>query len=406
MILFYKQSLRFCFFISSFVLLFHKANAFVEVYSIFGPQEFETINNPSQIDGEYYSDLLAYRHSLKSDYKFLNSKQAYDLYVGSVSSTRFAIQQRLKLNQEISKKLNFDLVYIDRENLEEGREQFLIGLTYSLFDGVGLSSYTSLFSNKEDNNVGFSLNLSFNSKSKLKFFVNLIDFDFNKRNEIGAKDEQRPMHYGFLGSWQSDFFQFIEYYFYKNSNIVRNFSLTDQQYIFEETRLGFRGRKKLKSDFYLNFDIDAFESEEGLFSTIAPDPVTDSRWSKKGYRFLTQIEWSRVILGVEHNYRYWSSSLGRVKHLNYMPHIWYNIPIGGTSLIPKSIDLGLEASIHDAEGLRELRSETDSNSDLNSRLNLKLYYEFSPTALLNLLLSADLDDWSWEGGVGQFQILF
>ncbi len=395
-------------FFLSFLFYPFSSFAFVEMYSLFGPEEQETINGPGRIDSEYYSDLLAFRQSLNNDFAFLKANNAYDIYVGSVSSTQFAIQQRLKLNQQISEKLFFDLAYIERENLEEGRKQFISGLTYKFSDFFSASSYTSLFANKDQNDIGFAGNFNLTKAHKFRLFINLIDFGFNERNQIEAKDQKKPLHFGIYGQWTNQALEFFEYYLFQNTSVIRDFTQVDQRYTFDETRLGFRGKKKITQKYKFNFDFDFFNGKEGQFALTTPDPVIDIEWNRSGLRFLNQIAFDNVIFGLEYNYRYWSSTNGHIQHSNLMPHLWYNIRLKQTLLIvPQSLDLGLETSIHEGQGPENLRSDTDKNSDLNSRLNIKLYYEFSKTAILNLLLSADLDDgFSWEGGGGQFQILF
>jgi hypothetical protein len=255
--------------------------------------------------------------------------------------------------------------------------------------------------------MGMAINFDLNPAHQLRLFVNRVDFSFNERNEIEAEDQKTPLHFGLYGRWLSDNFRFFEYYLYQNSSIVRDFTQIDERYVFEETRLGFRGKQKITKNYDYNFDLDFFQGEEGRLQLSAPDPVNDVNWSRTGLRSLHQLESGPLIAGVEYNYRYWSSDAGSVQHSNIMPHVWYNIRFKDTVLLPQSIDLGLETSFHEAQGPVDLRSLADADSDINSRFNLRLYFEFSKTAILNLLLSADLDDnFSWEGGGGQFQILF
>jgi hypothetical protein len=86
--------------------------AFIESYSLFGTQESNTINTPDQIGSEYYSDILAFRNTINSDFNFFKATNAYDIHLGSLDSKQFAIQQRFKLKQSISEKLFFDLDFL------------------------------------------------------------------------------------------------------------------------------------------------------------------------------------------------------------------------------------------------------------------------------------------------------
>lgn len=384
------------------------AKAFVENYSFFGSEEERDINGPQNIDGEYYSDLFAFRLNVSHDFNFLNSTNAYDMYVGSISSKKFATQQRLKLHHKISKKLFFDLVYLEKENFEEARKQFMSGLTFQFLDGFSVSAYTSLNSDKSKNDVGVSINMNTHQNHQIKLFANLVDFDFSKRNDVDAQDHKKPMNIGLSGVWLGEKMQYLQYYIFQNTSVERESLSLNEKYIFEELRYGLRGKKRFTKDWDINFDFEGFTGKEGRFSTVSYDPNTDVIWNREGLRFLGQFESLKTIWGLEYNYRHWSADQGSITHSNVMPHVWYKMLLNQNALIlPHNIDLGLEASFHKASGPVSLRSSTDKDSDINSRFNLRLHYKFSETAFLNLLLSADLDDkFSWEGGGGQFQTLF
>lgn len=396
--------------LSILFLFFHlQAHAFTEAYSLFNQQEFATINRPELVDGEYYSDQLAFRHSLINDYNFLTSKNAFDLYVGSISSKQFTSEKRLKLAQDISPHIQFDLVYIEKENFELARQQFLTGLTFKLSQVISLSTYAGLFYDKDKNDIGAALNFKINSIHTIRFFINQADFDFNARNAVKAEDKKSSTNYGVVGTVLTEDFEFLQYYAFKNTPLVRDFLDEEIRYNFEETRVGLRGRKQLstKNDF-LNFDVEFFQRSEGQFAITTPDPTNDQNWDVLGYRVLGQWQRDVIIVGLEHNYRKWESQDGGgvVRHNNWMPHIWYGWRWPSHTYFPSGLDLGLEGSFHLASGEQNLRSKTDEDEAFNGRFNLRTYFDFSKTAKLNLLLSLDLDDLSWEGGGGQFQILF
>jgi hypothetical protein len=381
--------------------------AFMESYYLFGSDEFQTLNGPKKIDGEYYSDLLAFRLTSSLNNDFVKATQAYDIYVGSINSKQFAIQQRLKIQQSIGKKLNFELGYIEKENFEEGRQQLFSGLNYDLFEKFNFGFRTSLFSQKDQNDFGVYTDVLFSESHKIKFFLNFTDFGFNKRNELNAKDLKSPLQYGILGQIIKDQNLYLEYYLFQNSQVDRQFTDTDLVYTFEDIRLGLRGQKKVNTN-YLNFDLELFKGKEGLTNISVPDPLVDEFYDRSGGRILFQVQTLKWIYGIEGNIRSWTNFEDQVvKHLNFMPHIWYKVLSPSKYLlIPKDFDLGLETSVHKAEGLKSLRAKTDENNDLNSRFNVRLNYNLSENAKLNFLLSADLDEFSWEGGGGQFQILF
>ncbi len=384
-----------------------KSYGFIESYSLFGSQEEKVINGPELIDGEYYSDVLAFRNPLIKDYNFSKATNAYDIYLGSISSKQFAIQQRLKLSQKINDFIKFDLVYINKENFEIAREQFLPGLTFAITNNLSLSAYTSLYSYKDQNDLGVSGEIKFSKNHRLNLFLNSADFGFNQRNQVNAKDKSSPLNYGLNGSWLNENFEFLNYYAYINKPLEREFLDSNQTYVFDEKRLGFRGRIKTTANYYLNFDLDLSQGREGLYSSSVPDPVNDKIFDRTSVTTLQQLETLFWIVGYEYNYRYWQSPQGNVQHSNFLPHIWYKIATNSRSYLPTNIDLGLETSLNSGQGNKDLRSVSDQNEDINSRFNLRLVYEISENSTINFLLSADIDDkFSWEGGGGQFNIYF
>lgn len=384
-----------------------KAYGFIESYSLFGSEEAKIVNGPDVIDGEYYSDILAFRNQLLKDYNFMKATNAYDIYLGSISSKQFAIQQRLKVNQKLSDHIYFDLIYINKENFEIAREQFLTGLSYNISQRLSLSFYTSLYSFKDQNDIGISGEFKISNNHKLRLFINSADFGFNQRNQVNAQDNSRPFNIGLDGQWINDNFEFINYYVFINTLVEREFLDLNQIYIFDEKRSGFRGRMKLSSVNYFNFDLDFSQGREGLFSSNIPDPVNDKLYDRSSFTILNQVETLNWIFGYEYNYRYWQSDQGNIQHSNFLPHVWYKITTNSKSYLPTNIDLGLESSLHSAKGNKSLRSISDENEALNSRFNLRLIYKISENSTLNFLLSADLDDkFSWEGGGGQFNVYF
>jgi hypothetical protein len=389
-----KVSLVFIF----FLIWANQAHAFVDQFLFFDDREISEINRASLIDGEYYSDVLAYRLSSNNQLKFFQSKEAYDISVGSMNSTQFISQQRLKLDKEITKKLHFNLFYAEKDDFELLRSHLLPGLRYEINKTWFLSASTSLFSEKSQNDLRFAVGYGINPFHKISFFYTLTDFSFNERTRTNNKNLKATNSFGIIGRVSSDASEFMEYYLIRNTELNRLLSDSGSIYTFQETRLGIRGIKALRS-FKINYEIDLFDGKEGLLSGQSDQPV-----ERSGARILSQVQRVRWIFGLEYNYRSWRETAGNVHHRNYMPHLWYHLPLGSKL---ESIDLGLESSIHEARGDLSLRKDSDQeDSVVNSRFNLRLNFPFSKKAFLNLLLSLDLDDGSWEGGGGQFQMIF
>lgn len=376
-----------------------EGNAFVEQYFFFDDREIGFTNDSSRIDGEYYSDQLTFKLRLEDQLKFFKSEEAYDLYVGSLSSQDFTTQQRLKLNKQINDRLSFQLAFAKKENFELARSQLVVGLSYLILPKLTVSAYTSLFSEKSNNDLGTALNYELNKKHKISLFYTLPDFSFNERTRSTSLNTQSGSQLGLIGRFAPSENEFLEYYVFRNSPLKRTFPEESRTYEFSEFRTGARGILSFLSFSKLNFEFEHFKGDEGFF-TFEENETVD----REGLRSLVQVETASWIVGLEHNFRRWRQNTGTVFHRNFMPHIWYRPRVEN---ILKYVDFGLEASIHRATGPRALRAESDSaNSDANTRFNTRLNFPFSKTSFLNIMLSLDLDDGSWEGGGGQFQMLF
>lgn len=385
-----------------------KAKALMEPYLFFSDEEAETINGPINMNSEYYSDYRTFQQPFNLHDKFLRSENAFDLGVGSLNSKRFLNRKRLKLNQDITKRLSFKLFYVEREDFEERRRNFLFGLGYQLNDWLELNAYGSLFYEKNKNDIGFSLDFNFSASHEFKIFINLPDYQFTQRNVVQAKDLKSPLSYGFYGTRYYSEKSFFEYYLHQQNKLERLFTAQDRLYSFRELRLGLKLRHQIKPDWFLNFNFDWVDSSEG--ETSPNQTLSDLQsWSRDSVRLNAQSEWSSWILGLEANYRYWLNQANQpVRHENLLPYIWKKIRLRSfENYYLTSVDLGLDTITHWARGEGSLRNEFDQKRlNINSRLNIRLTFDFSKTTNLILIMSGDIDDPSWEGGGGQFQMLF
>lgn len=245
-------------------------------------------------------------------------------------------------------------------------------------------------------------------KHDLKIFLNLPDYQFTKRNLDQAEDIDSLISYGLYGRLYYFEKSFFEYYIHQQEQLQRLYKDEDRLYAFKEFRAGVRARHQVKDDWFLNLSADWVDSREGESSPN--QTLTDLQsWSRDSVRFNVQSEWSGWVLGLEANYRYWLNQNNRpVMHRNLLPYVWKKIrhpSFQGYYLT--SIDLGLDAVNHWSRGDLALRDKFDQdNQRIDSRLNVRLSFDFSETTNLILILSGDIDDPSWEGGGGQFQMLF
>jgi hypothetical protein len=385
-----------------------RALAALEPFIFFSDEERGTVNGPLTITPEYYSDYRTFQQPFYLHDRFLKSENAFDLGVGSLSGKRFLNQKRLKLNKDITDRLNFKLFFVEREDFEEERRNFLFGLGYALTDWLELNAYGSLFFEKNRNDIGFSFDFDLTEDHELKLFVNLPDYQFTERNLDEAEDLKSLLSYGIYGVYHYNEKSFFEYYAHNQSRLERLFRDQDLLYSFEELRVGGRLRQQLKRDWFLNVNLDWIDSEEGNSSPGGTLSTLES-WSRDSLRVNLQSETISWVIGLEANYRYWVNQNNQpVLHRNFLPYFWKKIRFKSfDKYYLTSIDLGLDAVNHWSRGDLSLRDEFDQEDQtLESRLNVRLSFDFSKNTNLILILTGDIDDPSWEGGGGQFQMLF
>ena len=392
----------------AFTLFSFKAVAFVEPYLFFSDEEQKNINGPSTITPEYYSDYRTFQQPFYLHDRFLEAENAFDLGVGSLSGKRFLNQKRLKLNKDITKKLNLKLYYVEREDFEEERRNFLFGLGYRFTNWFELNAYGSLFFEKNKNDIGLSLDFSLNEHHELKLFTNFPDYQFTERNLDNAEDLKSLISFGLYGLYRHQKKSFFEYYVHNQTRLERFYKDQDKLYVFEELRVGARLRQKVGSDWFLNFNVDWVDSEEG--NSSPGNTLSDlDTWTRDSFRINAQSEWSNWVVGLEVNYRYWVNQNNQpVMHRNLLPYFWKKIrPKSFDNYYISSIDLGFDTITHWSRGDLSVRDEFDQeNRAIESRLNIRISFDFNEKTNLLLILTGDIDDPSWEGGGGQLQMLF
>ena len=382
------------------VLLFlsFKAKALDPSLFFFEEREQNEINSPKLIDGEYYSDILAFELSIENNLKAQDSKSFFQIGVGSISSKRFASEQRLGLNHKLNKKLSLSLRYQDVENFETARQQIYAGLNYQLNKKIYIGTFTALFSEKSKNDIGAMVGWKINSTNSIEAFLNLPDFSFNERNISNLENLKTSKHIGISYKNKiSDRFR-QESYFFINTPIKRVDRDLNEVYEFSETRMGTLILYKPSFSTH-SLKLSAFKGLEGRYKASESESI----WRRQGVIINYGVNFQKFKLGANFNYRNWSQGQSKVIHRNLIPYLWYKHK---TQRALDSIELGLDTSFHNASGRPEDRNSLDRNKDVNARFNLRLNFKFSEKSFLNFLLSMDLEDASWEGGGGQFQVLF
>lgn len=196
---------------------------------------------------------------------------------------------------------------------------------------------------------------------------------------------------------------FLEYYARIQSPLNRNLD-TGEQYSHRDTKWGLRGTRVLGLDNQqVHFDVSYKYRNEG----IQQAGVIDSNyglWRNNYLDALIQYENSNLTYGLASVTRRWEINSQSIRAQTLSPHIWYAYK--GSQSDVEWLRFGYEASIYSISGPEVLRTPPDVNKDVEHRANIRYTIHFNESSFLHLYLTADLDDPSWEGGNGTFQIIF
>jgi hypothetical protein len=168
--------------------------------------------------------------------------------------------------------------------------------------------------------------------------------------------------------------------------------------------VGLRGTQAVGlQDQLLHFDLSYKYRNEGLQQPGSTDR-TNGLWRSRHIDALIQYENSSWTYGIASAWRDWEINSDMIRAQTYSPHLWYQFSSNKPDT--NGWRVGYEVSFHSISGPADLRSPPDVNKDVEHRGNVRYTIHFNEKAFLHLYLTADLDDQSWEGGNGTFQILF
>jgi hypothetical protein len=375
-----------------------------EEYGYFSESEINEVNTPLLLDSEYFSDILTYRMPFSMHANFLRSDRVFDLSIGSLSRSRFATQYRLKIDTKLNSALTFRLAYAEQKDFEQSINHSILELQYRLNSFLSLVGYTELKSEKKWNDIGTALLFDFEKNHSLRLYVAWMDFSFNKRTENNESDSRSSVAYGFVGRLLDDEnSSFLEYYARVQSPLSRNLE-SGANYAHRDSKLGVRGTQVLSTaDQQLHFDVSYKYRTEGIQQTGSTDR-TNGFWRSHSFDSLLQYEYAHWTFGVLSVLRDWEINNEKIKAQTHSPHIWYDF--NANKADTNQFRVGYEVSFHSISGSADLRTPPDRNKDVEHRGNLRYTIYFNENAFLHLYFTADLDDQSWEGGNGTFQILF
>lgn len=386
--------------------------------------EFQSLNpslemgGPENFNSEYSSDALAFTKPYDWQYQWISHSKAFDLSVGSLSATRFLMNNRLKVYEKLTEKLEFRFSYMDLANYEDESQHAILEFVYWPWQSLGLSFYGGPSTRKSEDDIGAALLVAFDPHHVVRVFFTAVDFSRNERNTKSDRFEDSPYSVGFVGRAWSPFASgrsnFVQYYFRYEGETRWRFPDENKELFYYRRRAGLALRQRVLMPSYVHLDLE-WDRRKESYIDLNGNALTDPKgWKRDQIQTLAQWEQTvsshgKWIGGVKRVDRMWTLPfLGTLRQVDWLPHLWWEWPFE-RSWGQDSWSLGYEATQHRTKGDTEYGPAHDK-SQWEQRANLVYEFGFKEKASLRLLFSFDLDRFgtgeTWEGGNGQFSMWF
>ncbi|MCM2278252.1 MAG: hypothetical protein NDJ89_09270 [Oligoflexia bacterium] len=396
--------------------------------------EQELDEGPWLFASEYSADVLSYRRPDEWQYQWLASRNAYDMAFGSVGAAHFVIDQRVKLQAELSEGVEFRFNYFQEKNRERDASHAMLEFAFwpsrSGERKLGFALYGEPELYKRNNDTGIALLFRPGPRHEIRAFNTFVDVTRLKRSDRldNHVPPYLPYSRGLVGRWWSDpergSGEFFEYAFRYDTRTQWTFP--SEQYLYEYwNALGsIHGRKKLHDELALSLRVQFDRKHEArsatsALSSLAPDVAATLGAMHRDRlfavvrtelpRFGPQDRW-RLTAGIELANRSWKMDGGQVITRDLLPHALLDLPGFGSGLNEDRWGLGWVMSWHRAFGPVELRDRLDKEPAVEQKLLLSYDFRFAKKASIVLLVTGDLDEAftrkSWDGGSARLRMNF
>jgi hypothetical protein len=376
-------------------------------YRSFSVNEMEVADYFSKIDAEYTSDILTYSFSPEEEVNFQQSDKKLIMSLGSLSRREFMKDARLKIKHALSEKLDFKYNYVEQKDFENTQNHSVIELVYKPFQKFHASIFADLDFAKVNNNVGFSFSYLPQLNHEIKFFLNMVQYDRNKRNHKDDRFEKKPYTFGFVGRYHRPKYgltKYFEYGFLNETNTEWVFPTEDARFNYRRWMgtLRFLNPLSEKETLAIFLQSDHRSDQAEIISTSNPTSSLDLKRNQLQVNYrnnsFENFDWEAgsyivrrdvALLDVEK------------KMLDVVPYaiVHFNRDLDASGYWSFGYDVDInQTKIYEADS-------TDKTK-LNHRGNIYWTARFRGNAYLKLAATLDVDDISWEGGNGQLVMEF
>ena len=147
----------------------------------------------TRIDSEYWIDYNSYNYSILDDSRYVESKNGFRGWSGSINSSRFFTEGSLKVYHQIEEHVFFKLNYTRSENYQSSQDVLLLTLGRSGLGDHQINLYcdVSLETDKED--LDLNIGVTWEPINLLKLDLQLVSLDFlNNLMNKGISEHQQP----------------------------------------------------------------------------------------------------------------------------------------------------------------------------------------------------------------------
>lgn len=389
------------------------------------PRDFE---GPSRFASEYSSDLLSYLKPAEWEYEWLESRNAFDLSVGSLSASEFQLSNRLKLNAQLSDSFEFRFLYTEERDRERDSTHHILEVVYKPLEKLQLSFYGEPSLNKREDDTGIAALYVPSTRHAIRVFQTWVDVNRVTRNNLNDNfiEPFLPRARGLVGRLWSDPAtgrrEFVEYAlryepetrwtFPDERFDYRYWKAFGSLWLFRELIPGSEG---VSGEARVQFD-RKFE-EKTAIDPSSP-PAQSGTW--KNDRLLTHFRASfrglgpngrwTVSPGLEFSNRAWLTDQGDVIYRDILPSAALRLPGFGSGPREGWWNITYMITWHRAFGPIGLRDPQDADKRLEQRINFAYEWSFAEQGSLLLMATGDIDKFftagSWDGGAGLLRLRF
>lgn len=389
-----------------------------EFYSLTEEEESK-FESPYLITKEYPSDNLAYSTPSLWNYEWISQPRNLQINVGSLDSSHFNIQNRLKVYAPLQSWLEFRFTAFEDRSLEADQFHNILELISWIRPWMGISLYGDPDLYKRNDDTGLALLLKPSENHEIRIFNTFVDVTRLKRNDRDDTylEPDVPNAQGIVGRlWQNPG-HFWEYAIRYETKTEWMFPMAKYQYTYWKELASLNTRHPLSQDLSIHFQFQfdrKFESKIGTeLSGIPFSFCKRDRWffhaAAELDRLGPQNRWD-LILGLDFQIRRWEMNSGTGIYRDWIPSVELRLPGMGSGPLQDQWSITVMASVHHTSGPQDIFIEDIQDSFLNAKLNIGYDFNLKESTTLRLIASLDLDQYgtrySWDGGNGQLILRF